>query len=255
MSVRSIADAANRDQVFTSEAARASDFEFNAEVANVFDDMLVRSIPFYREQQSLIEQIAKKFYIPGTVVYDLGCSTGLTLVNIASALGPDARLVGYDFSGPMLDKAQQRITNAGLHRQIDLRRADFNSDLAGMELQQASIVTLCWTLQFVRPLWRDSLIQWIYGGMVKGGALICMEKIMTNSSDMNRYFIEFYYDYKSRNGYSKEEINKKREALENVLVPYRTGENFELFRRNGFTTVETCFQWFNFAGYLCVKGA
>ena len=255
MSRGTVADDGQKDQVFASTAARASDFEFNAEVAAVFDDMLVRSIPFYREQQSMIEQIARKFYVPGTVVYDLGCSTGLTLVTIAKALGPDVQLAGYDFSGPMLDKARQRIAGAGLSRQIDLRRADFNTDLSGVELQNASIVTLCWTLQFVRPLWRDSLIQWIYRGMVKGGALICMEKIMTNSSDMNRYFIEFYYDYKSRNGYSKEEINKKREALENVLVPYRTDENFEMFRRNGFSTVETCFQWFNFAGYLCVKGA
>jgi tRNA (cmo5U34)-methyltransferase len=107
----------------------------------------------------------------------------------------------------------------------------------------------------VRPLWRDSLIQWLYRGMVKGGALICMEKIMTNSSDMNRYFIEFYYDYKSRNGYSKEEINKKREALENVSCPTAPARTSSCSARNGFTTVETCFQWFNFAGYLCVKGA
>src|SRR5262245_65261097 len=127
MSVHSMADA-NRDKVFASDAARASDFEFNAEVASVFDDMLVRSIPFYREQQSLIEQVARKFYIPGTAVYDLGCSTGLTLVNIAGALDADARLVGYDFSGPMLDKAQQRVAAAGFSRQVDLRRADFNND-------------------------------------------------------------------------------------------------------------------------------
>src|SRR6188474_617543 len=133
MAVRTMADA-GKDKVFATDSARASDFEFNAEVANVFDDMLVRSIPFYREQQSMIEQIARKFHIPGTLVYDLGCSTGLTLVNIAGALGPDVRLVGYDFSRPMLDKAQQRITGAGLSRQIDLRQADFNNDLSGAEL-------------------------------------------------------------------------------------------------------------------------
>lgn len=253
---RTAAGSGQQDTVFAAATApRASDFEFNAEVAEVFDDMLARSIPFYREQQSMIEQIAKTFYVPGTRVYDLGCSTGLTLVNLARALGPDVELTGYDFSRPMLDKAQQRIADSGVERQIELRLADFNGDLGGAELRNASIVTLCWTLQFVRPLWRDSLVRWIYQGMVKGGALICMEKIMTNSSDMNRYFIEFYYAHKSRNGYSQEEILKKREALENVLVPYRTDENFELFRRNGFTTVETCFQWFNFAGYLCVKGA
>ena len=145
MSRGTVADDGQKDEVFASTAARASDFEFNAEVAAVFDDMLVRSIPFYREQQSMIEQIARKFYVPGSVVYDLGCSTGLTLVTIAKTLGPDVQLAGYDFSGPMLDKARQRIASAGLSRQIDLRRADFNTDLTGVELQNASIVTLCWT--------------------------------------------------------------------------------------------------------------
>jgi len=244
----------NKDQVFAGSQARASDFEFNKEVADVFDDMLARSVPYYLEQQSLIQQIARTFYIPGTRVYDLGCSTGVTLINLAKALGPDARLVGYDYSQPMLDKALQNISAAGLTNQIELRRADFNKSLSDVDLSNASIVTLCWTLQFVRPLWRDRFMKWINAGMV-GGALICMEKILTNNSDMNRYFIDFYYEYKARNGYSDEEIIRKREALENVLVPYRTDENVELFRRNGFNTVETCFQWFNFAGYLCAKGS
>jgi tRNA (cmo5U34)-methyltransferase len=245
----------NKDEVFAGSAARASDFEFNAQVAEVFDDMLNRSVPYYREQQALMQQIARRFHTPGTRVYDLGCSTGVTLINMAQALGPEVKLIGYDYSQPMLDKAQANIARAGFADQIELRRADFNEDLAGVELANASVVTLCWTLQFVRPLWRDRLMKWINGGMVQGGALICMEKVLTNSSDMNRYFIDFYYEYKARNGYSNEEITRKREALENVLVPYRTDENFELFRRNGFNTVETCFQWFNFAGYLCVKGS
>ena len=245
----------SKDQVFAGSAARASDFEFNKEVADVFDDMLNRSVPYYREQQALMQQIARKFYVPGTCVYDLGCSTGVTLINMARTLGPNVHLIGYDYSKPMLEKAHHNIAQAGLSEQIELRQGDFNDVLDKMELQNASVVTLCWTLQFVRPLWRDRLVKWINQGTVAGGSLVCMEKVLTNSSDMNRYFIDFYYEYKSKNGYSPEEILRKREALENVLVPYRTDENFELFRRNGYSTVETCFQWFNFAGYLCVKGS
>jgi tRNA (cmo5U34)-methyltransferase len=245
----------NQDRIFSRAQPRASDFEFNREVADVFDNMIERSVPYYHEQQALIQQVARAFHVPGTCVYDLGCSTGVTLVNLAHVLGPDVRLVGYDSSQPMLDRAHQNITAAGLQDRIELRRADFNEDLSGVELREASVVTVCWTLQFVRPLWRDRFVRWINTGMVGGGALVCMEKILTHSSDMNRYFIEFYYEYKSRHGYSPEEILRKREALENVLVPYRSEENLELFRRNGFTTVETCFQWFNFAGYLCVNGS
>lgn len=242
-----------RDQVFASNSTRASDFEFNAEVAAVFDDMLVRSVPFYLEQQSIIQEAARKFYVPGTRVYDLGCSTGTTLMGLGQRLGPQARLIGYDNSKPMLDRACRNVENANLADRIELRCADLNQDLAEAPLENASVVTMCWTLQFIRPLRRDAVIKWINAGLVDGGVLIVAEKILTNNSDMNRYFIEFYYDFKRRNGYSEEEILKKREALENVLVPYRVDENAELFRRNGFAIVETFFQWYNFAGFLCVK--
>jgi tRNA (cmo5U34)-methyltransferase len=242
-----------RDEVFTNEADRGSDFEFNEEVAQVFDDMLARSVPFYAEQQQLIQGTAQKFYQPGTNIYDLGCSTAATPMRLAKACGPDAKIIGYDNSEPMLAKARENVAQVGLGDQIELRYADLNESLENIDLSNASIVTLCWTLQFVRPLKRDSMIRWIYDGMVDGGALICTEKVLTNDSNMNRFFIDFYYDFKRRNGYSEEEILKKREALENVLVPYRVDENFEMFRRNGFQIVETFFQWYNFAGFLCVK--
>lgn len=243
----------NRDKIFESGAARGSDFEFNAEVAKVFDDMLQRSVPFYKEQQYCIEEIAEKFWIPGTKVYDLGCSTAETLLRLGKKLGDSAQMVGYDYAQPMLDRARLKLEKAGMIRNVELKQVDLNANLADVELENASVVTLCWTLQFVRPLFRDRLIKWIYDGLVNGGALVVTEKILTNDSNMNRFFIDFYYDFKRRNGYSEQEISKKREALENVLVPYRVDENFKLFRNNGFEIVETFFQWYNFAGFLCVK--
>ena len=117
------------------------------------------------------------------------------------------------------------------------------------------MVIMCWTLQFIRPLRRDNLIRWIYEALADGGALIVTEKILTTNGHMNRFFIDLYYDFKKRRGYTDTEILRKREALENVLVPYRLDENVDLFRRNGFEIVETFFQWFNFAGFLCVKKA
>jgi len=89
--------------------------------------------------------------------------------------------------------------------------------------------------------------------MIDGGVLIVTDKVLSDDANMNRCFSDFYYDFKRRNNYSQEEISKKREALENVLISYRMDENFALFRRNGFSSVETFFQWYNFAGFLCVK--
>lgn len=247
--------ALTQDRIFQSDTARGSDFEFGDEVAEVFEDMLARSVPFYREQQRCIEEIAQKFWIPGTRVYDLGCSTGTTLKNLAGVLGGNAQLTGYDNSRPMLEKAAANLEAAGVLGQCDLVELDFNGDFQQSLLTNASVVTICWTLQFVRPLFRDRLIKQVYEGMAPGGALVVTEKILTNNSNMNRFFIDFYYDLKRRNGYTEMEIVKKREALENVLIPYRLEENLELFRRNGFENVETFFQWYNFAGFLCVKEA
>lgn len=242
-----------RDKVFRGGATRGSDFEFNAEVAEVFDDMLVRSVPFYLEQQYMIKEIGKKIWISGTDVYDLGCSTATTLINLCREIEGPARFIGYDNSIPMLERAKRKIKENGFENRIEVRYGDLNGELSKLPLENASVVTMCWTLQFIRPLQRDNLIKWIYSGLVEDGVLVVTEKVLTKRTHMNRFFIDFYYDFKRRNDYSEKEILRKREALENLLIPYRIDENIDMFRRNGFETVETFFQWYNFAGFLCVK--
>lgn len=241
------------DKVFSMDAQRSSDFVFDQSVASVFDDMLNRSVPLYAEQQSMICEMAKRFWVPGTTVADLGCSLGTTLINIAKAVPEVQSLIGYDNSQPMIQKALENIDKVGETERISIKHADLNGDLNELDRQNVSIATLCWTLQFIRPLKRDRLIEHIYNSLCAGGVLIVTEKVLTNDSNMNRFFIDFYYEYKRKHGYSDEEITKKREALENILIPYRFDENFELFKRNGFQIVETFFQWNNFAGFLCVK--
>jgi tRNA (cmo5U34)-methyltransferase len=242
-----------RDEIYLKSEKAARDFEFDADVAEVFDDMLERSIPFYSEQQAMIRSICRSLWVPGTNLYDLGCSTATTLIGLSRELPASARLVGYDNSQPMLERARRNIEENQLQERIDLRQADLNGQPSAFPLNNASVVTMCWTLQFIRPLQRDNLIRWIYDALVDEGVLIVTEKILTNHGDVNRFFIDFYYEFKSRQGYSDTEIARKRQALENVLIPYRLEENLDLFRRNGFELVETFFQWFNFAGFLCIK--
>jgi tRNA (cmo5U34)-methyltransferase len=215
--------------------------------------MLVGSIPFYLEQQCMIKEIGKKFCIPGTNIYDLGCSTGTTLINLCREIDKPVRFIGYDNSVPMLKQAKRKIEEHKLENRIEVRRHDLNGNLAKLSLENASVVTMCWTLQFIRPLRRDNLIKDIYDGLVENGVLVVTEKVLTNSTHMNRFFIDFYYEFKKRNGYSNKEIQNKREALENVLIPYRIDENIEMFRRNGFEIVDIFFLWYNFSGFLCVK--
>jgi len=227
-----------------------ADFEFGERVAAVFDDMLDRSVPFYRELQRMIAEMAHDFAVAGTQIYDLGCSTGTTLVNLDSAVPPDVRFVGVDNSEEMLQRCRAKLGQQGVQRECELIHADLNR---GVLIENASMVLMVLTLQFVRPLHRDTLLRTIHQGLNENGCLILVEKLLGEHSLFNRMFIEYYYEMKKRNGYSELEIAQKREALENVLIPYTLLENRETLLRVGFHQCDVFFKWYNFGGIIAVK--
>ncbi len=239
-----------QDKVFSNTEKAVDDFEFNRSVATVFEDMLERSVPCYHEIQQMIVDLTNDFAVNNTNVYDLGCSTGTTLLNINKELAEDISLVGVDNSDEMLKRCRANLEKAGVKRKITLANQDLNS---GIELENASVVVFSLTLQFLRPLNRGKIIQAIYDQLPQNGAVIVVEKILTENSILNRLFIKHYYKFKEKNGYSNTEISKKREALENVLVPYKHSENEELFLSKGFKFVETFFKWYNFNGFIAIK--
>lgn len=242
--------AASRDQVFADEGGPAHDFRFTPEVATVFDDMVGRSVPFYDEIQRMVVEVAADFAQPGTRLYDLGCSTATTLQALDGRLKPGVAFVGVDDSEPMLAKARAKLDASGSTRQIELLCADLH---AGPVIENASVVCLILTLQFVRPLYREKLVQRIAQGLVPGGCLLLVEKLTSANTTLNRLFIDYYYQLKRRNGYSDIEITRKREALENVLIPYRPDENRKLLLDSGFTHVEDMFRWYNFSTVIAIK--
>ena len=228
-----------------------ADFRFDEKVAAVFDDMVARSVPLYQEVQRMVVDLAGTFARPGTKVVDLGCSTATTLCLLGQAIpDPTVRLIGVDSSEPMLEKAREKLARFGLADRVELVRRD----LAGpLDLSGASVVLMNWTLQFVRPLHRDDLARRIHEGLVEKGCFLLSEKITASPSLLNRLYIDFYHRFKRRNGYSDPEIARKREALENVLVPYREEENVQLLRRAGFGVVDVFCRWYNFASFLAIK--
>ena len=163
---------------------------------------------------------------------------------------PGVRFVGVDNSADMLNKGRHKLELAGLTRAYELNLADLNRDRV---VENASVVVMNLTLQFVRPLYRERVLRWIFEGLGDQGCLILVEKQTLSASMLNRLFIRYYYDMKRRNGYSEVEIAQKREALENVLIPYRPEENRALLESIGFTPVEEFFRWYNFAGIVAVK--
>ncbi len=238
------------DQVFKDEIKKASDFKFGTTVANVFDDMVNRSVPFYGEIQRMIAELAADHVKPDTYVYDLGCSTGTTMIGMNTLVPENIAFVGVDDSTQMLEKCDAKLKEAGFPRPYKLVTADLNQ---GVVIENASVVVLCLTLQFVRPIYREKLVKTIYEGLEKDGVLILVEKILSEDNSFNRDFIKYYYDMKRRHSYSEMEISQKREALENVLIPYKLSENNLLLRESGFDHVEIFFKWYNFAGLIAVK--
>jgi len=240
----------HKDEVFKESISKPSDFKFSSKVAGVFDDMVNRSVPFYEEMQRMIAELAGSHAKEDTNVYDLGCSTGTTMIHMNENIPDDIKFVGIDDSQAMLDKCAAKLKEAGFVRPIELKVADLNQ---GIRIDHASVVVLCLTLQFVRPINRARLVKEIFDGLVPGGVLIVMEKILAEDSAFNRDFIKYYYDMKRRHHYSEMEIAQKREALENVLIPYKLSENITLMRDAGFSHCEVFFKWYNFSGFIATK--
>jgi tRNA (cmo5U34)-methyltransferase len=247
---RSVSRQVDVDRIFSEPAPRASDFAFDARTASVFDDMVDRSVPFYAEIQRMVVELAADFAEPGSNLYDLGCATGTTLLALDEKVDPTVRFIGIDNSREMLAKAQMKFDEAATTRDQLLIQGDVHDEFT---IENASVVILLLTLQFVRPLHRERVIRTILEGLNPQGCLILVEKLTETDTLFNRLFIKYYYEMKRRHGYSEMEISNKREALENVLIPYRLEENEGLARASGFSKFQTWFRWYNFCGMIAVK--
>jgi len=243
-----------RDRVFDNTNPMIRAFEFNENVAHVFDDMAERSIPHYRDVQSMIATLALTFYQEGSRIYDLGCSTGTTIALLLEGLKDhglsDFFIKGIDASLPMCREALEKLSTL----EYDPARVLIEeSDILHEPIENASVVIMNYTLQFIDPFHRESLIKKIYKGLNHNGVLLVSDKTLQSHTDISRIFVDNYYNMKRKNGYSELEISRKREALENVLIPYSIKEEENLFRLCGFEAVDLFYTWYNFSSFICLK--
>ena len=238
-----------RDTLFQVDSIREN-FEFNERVVEVFDDMLDRSIPCYHQVIEATSCLLDRYLADGDTIYDLGCATGTSLLEISRHLeAKQLRCIGIDNSQPMLDKAQ-------LKAELFSRQDQFSfllEDIMDFHHPSAGSIIINYTLQFIRSLKREEFLKRIHENLRPGGVLVLSEKIICQDSRLSREFIDIYHNFKKSKGYSELEIAKKREALENVLIPFTLNENKTLLSKCGFTAVETFFQWFNFASIIAIK--
>ncbi len=233
------------DKIFEKEIDKQ--FEFDEEVASVFDDMLSRSIPFYHEVLNLVSNLVVKNCINGDVVCDLGSSTATTLIEIYKNSDKNLKLIGIDNSNAMIERAKKKIAAFGAD--IKIIYADFVED----DIPLSKVMLANYTLQFVRPSKRLKLVRKIYNSLESDGLFIFNEKIIYEDSKLHKQMIDEYYKFKKKKGYSDFEISKKREALENVLIPYSDEENIILAKSAGFKSVDIVFKWANFTCFIAKK--
>ena len=239
-----------KDTLFRDPATAGKPFEFNQAVVDVFADMIDRSVPIYRETLAMAGWLAGRVVGNGASIYDLGCSEGAALLAArAGVTATGVTLVGIDNSAAMLASCSQRLASAGDGPAVQL----VEDDIASAELRPAALVMLNFTLQFVGRDGRDALLRRIHTALTPGGALLLSEKIRAESAAVDAVLIERHEDFKRSNAYSELEIARKREALEDVLVPDTPAELTARLRTAGFRDVGVWLQHHNFLSILAFK--
>lgn len=239
-----------RDEIFGKKRDKPEDFSFNHEVAAVFDDMVERSIPNYGEIHRIVADMVRRYLPDQSTVYDLGCSTGSTIVlmdQVAKSQNKTIHYIGVDASAPMLERCREKLS------QHQIKAKLLEADLTQLEFESCDMVVMDYTLQFIPKEKRTELLTKIYNALKPGGRFVLAEKIASSNSDIQEMITDLYYDFKRRNGYSELEISQKREALENVMVPMTPEQQLQMLASAGFSNVDMVFRWYNFAAWLALK--
>ncbi len=240
-----------RDKIFALRRDQVGQFQFDESVAEVFPDMISRSVPGYASILSVIEQLAARFVLPGSHVYDLGCSLGAATLLIRNQSAKDCVIHAIDSSPAMTSRLQKQLAgqdDEGCRVEVQ------TADICDVEMANASMIVLNFTLQFVDQPQRQLLINRIYDALVPGGALLISEKICFDDPGQQKLLNELHLDFKRACGYSELEISQKRTSLENTLIPESLDVHQQRLASAGFETIAPWFQCFNFASILAIKG-
>lgn len=240
----------NRDKIFALPIDKIGDFSFDANVAEVFPDMIQRSVPGYSNIISAIGMLAERFATDQSHIYDLGCSLGAATLSMRRHIqAKQCKIIAVDNSPAMIERCHLHVNAYRSATEVDI----IEGDIRNIDIQNASIVVLNFTLQFLTPSDRQALLEKIYTGLNSGGILILSEKYNFTDTQANDLLIDLHHDFKRANGYSELEISQKRSALENVMKPDTINTHKKRLIDIGFQSVDVWFQCFNFGSMFAIK--
>lgn len=240
----------NRDTIFSAPIDQIGNFTFDERVAEVFPDMLQRSIPGYSNIISAIGMLAERFVKPNSNIYDLGCSLGAATLSARRNINQEGcNIIAVDNSPAMVERCKLHVNAYRSDTPVDVIEADIRN----VDIDNASMVILNFTLQFLSPDDRYALLKKIYAGLKPGGILVLSEKYTFEDDTMNELLIDLHHTFKRANGYSELEVSQKRSAIENVLIPDSVPQHKKRLTDIGFSSAELWFQCFNFGSMVAVK--
>lgn len=240
----------SKDTLYAREQQHIVDFTFDERVAAVFPDMIRRSVPGYGDIIALLGLFAERYAVAGSNLYDLGCSLGAATLSLRRRITTgNCRIVAVDNSEAMVERCRENIAADLSPTPVDMICADVRE----VAIDNASVVVLNFTLQFLPPEERLTMLQNIYRGMLPGGVLILSEKICLSKAESQQFNETMHLSFKRANGYSEMEISGKRQALENVLIPETQQQHIDRLTEAGFRQVEPWFRAFNFVSLAAIK--
>lgn len=240
----------SQDNIFSSPLSEIVDFVFDENVVDVFPDMINRSVPGYSTVINLIGILAAQYAKPNTRLYDLGCSLGAASLSMRHRLTQDGcEIISVDNAQAMIERLDKILQRDNSQTSVKTLCADIND----VEISNASVTVMNFTLQFIPLEQRKTILAKIYNGLNSGGCLMISEKLAFANSDENETQIELHHAFKKANGYSDLEIAQKRSALENVLIPETAETHLQRLKEIGFIQVFPYFQCFNFASFIAIK--
>lgn len=240
----------HKDTLFAAPIEKLGDFTFDESVAEVFPDMIQRSVPGYSNIITAIGMLAERFVTADSNVYDLGCSRGAATLSARRNIRQSGvKIIGVDNSQPMVERCRQHIN--AYHSEVPVEI--LCDDIRHIDIQNASMVILNFTLQFLPPQDRTVLLEKIYRGLNPNGVLVLSEKFRFDDEKVNDLLIDLHHQFKRANGYSKLEVSQKRTALENVMRTDSIDTHKVRLKSVGFSQVELWFQCFNFGSMIAVK--
>ncbi len=243
----------SEDTIYRDEAG-SEPFRFNDAVAQVFPDMLKRSIPGYAASIEAIGSLASRYVRANTHCYDLGCSLGAAALAMRQGIRePGCRIIAVDKAPAMIERCREIVAEDERLSAADARIELQHGDILDIEISNASMVVLNYTLQFLSLADRGPLLRRIHDGLNEGGLLVLSEKVIDPDPQMEALLVQLHHEHKRRNDYSALEISRKRAALENVLVPETVAAHQQRLRDAGFSRSAVWLRYFNFVSIIAFR--